>query len=194
MLNLILKPAKTSAQSDWIGVLASILCAIHCAVMPFVISYLPALGLSFLADELFHKVMVFVCFSIAIYAFVPQLMKHRNWRPMAFGLFGLIFISAGAFATEDSCCATDSQTSHTAPTETSAAPCCEAACDGEESNCAAPSIEETPGSTQVSTSNDRNPLSLLLMWATPLGGLLLVTGHLLNRKYGCACNCCPATP
>ncbi|MEM0925351.1 MAG: MerC domain-containing protein, partial [Planctomycetota bacterium] len=42
-----------SGWSDWIGMIASIGCAIHCAAMPFVIAYLPSLGLSFLSDESF---------------------------------------------------------------------------------------------------------------------------------------------
>ena len=41
--------------SDWLGVVAAIGCAIHCAAMPLIIAYLPALGLSFLADEGFHQ-------------------------------------------------------------------------------------------------------------------------------------------
>ena len=186
-----LKRARTSTQSDWLGVCASILCAIHCAAMPFVISYLPALGLSFLADELFHKVMVFVCFSIATYAFVPQLMKHRNWRPITFGIFGLVFISAGAFSTEDNCCATDSKASPVSPTETAAASCCETDCDETQAKKSTTTIASTARPSQLTSSDEQNPLSSLLIWATPLGGLLLVTGHLLNRKYGCSCNCCP---
>ena len=33
-----------STWRDLVGIVASIGCAIHCAAMPFVISYLPALG------------------------------------------------------------------------------------------------------------------------------------------------------
>ena len=67
-----------SAWRDWLGMVASIGCAIHCAAMPFVIAYLPALGLSFLADESFHKWMALVCFLIAIVAFIPGVRKHGN--------------------------------------------------------------------------------------------------------------------
>jgi hypothetical protein len=49
--------SRMSTWGDWLGMIASIGCAIHCAAMPFVIAYLPALGLSFLADEAFHKWM-----------------------------------------------------------------------------------------------------------------------------------------
>ena len=61
--------ARMSTWQDSLGMVASIGCAIHCAAMPFVIAYLPALGLSFLADEAFHQWMALVCFLIAIGAF-----------------------------------------------------------------------------------------------------------------------------
>ena len=58
---------SNSTWRDLVGIIASIGCALHCAAMPFVISYLPSLGLSFLADESFHKVMALACFLIAIF-------------------------------------------------------------------------------------------------------------------------------
>jgi hypothetical protein len=71
-------PSKSSTWKDWMGIVASIGCAIHCAALPFVIAYLPALGLSFLADEAFHKWMALICFLIAIVAFIPQHLKHKS--------------------------------------------------------------------------------------------------------------------
>ena len=43
--------------TDRMGMLASIGCAIHCAAMPFVIGYLPSLGLTWMAGEGFHRWM-----------------------------------------------------------------------------------------------------------------------------------------
>ena len=45
------------AWADWAGLIASIGCAVHCAVMPLVLAYLPSFGLSWLADEMFHRWM-----------------------------------------------------------------------------------------------------------------------------------------
>ena len=53
--------SSLSTWRDWVGITASVGCAIHCAAMPFVIAYLPAFGLSFLADEAFHKWMALIC-------------------------------------------------------------------------------------------------------------------------------------
>ena len=44
--------------ADWAGMIASIGCAIHCAAMPMVLAYLPALGLGWLAGEEFHRLVV----------------------------------------------------------------------------------------------------------------------------------------
>ncbi|MEM6472851.1 MAG: hypothetical protein AAF802_25040, partial [Planctomycetota bacterium] len=33
-------------------------------------------------------------------------------------------------------------------------------------------------------------LSRVAPWLTPLGGLILVSAHLLNRRFGCLCGCC----
>ena len=95
---------ETSTWKDWMGIVASVGCAIHCAAMPFVIAYLPALGLSFLADEAFHKWMALVCFLIAIVAFIPGIRKHRNWIPVSIGAIGLVFITFAAFGLAGECC------------------------------------------------------------------------------------------
>lgn len=94
----------TSTWRDWMGIVASVGCAIHCAAMPFVIAYLPALGLSFLADEAFHKWMALVCFLIAIVAFIPGLRKHGSWVPISIGAFGLAIITYAAFGLAGECC------------------------------------------------------------------------------------------
>ncbi len=185
---------KSSTWRDWLGVCASIGCALHCAAMPLVISYLPALGLSFLADESFHKVMLSLCFAIAVYAFVPGFLKHRNWLPASFGAAGLIFVGFGAFAIADECCPPAPGKSSASSDCNAAQSCCDETCQSESLTDTAPEASKGPTDRLVAASDDYNPLSHLLPWVTPLGGLLLVGGHLLNRKYGCACDCCPPPP
>ena len=96
--------ANTGTWRDSLGIVASIACAIHCAAMPFVIAYLPALGLSFLADEGFHKWMALACFLIAIAAFLPGFRKHKNLGPISMGAVGLVLITFAAFGLEGECC------------------------------------------------------------------------------------------
>jgi hypothetical protein len=181
--------SRMSTWRDWLGMAASIGCAIHCAAMPFVIAYLPALGLSFLADESFHKWMALVCFLIAIVAFIPGIRKHGNWIPISIGAFGLVFITFAAFGLVGECCSSCQSTEANAAVQTAVLDsqcdqCDKCACHGdlepgESAITAAPKVDQ-----------EKDMLATLAPWITPFGGLLLVSAHLLNRRYGCLCGCC----
>ncbi|WP_153558605.1 MerC domain-containing protein [Roseimaritima sediminicola] len=187
--------ANSVSRSSWrdsLGVLASVGCAIHCAAMPFVIAYLPFFGLSFLADEAFHRWMALICFLIAIAAFIPGFRVHRRLLPGAIATIGLVLITAAAFGLLGDCCATceigtDAQNGGTA--------CNDACCE----HCVAEVVSAGPVLAQESITGTASvaslvPLATLAPWVTPLGGLLLVSAHLLNRRYGCRCGCCETGP
>lgn len=187
--------------SDFVGMVASIGCAMHCAAMPFVIAYLPALGLSFLADEAFHKWMAVGCFAIAITAFIPGFRKHGRLAPVIIGSVGLLLISVAAFGFAGDCCAACASESETISAMSVSATSVEGEPLGSESssasavctddccpNCAA--AESESGSISPPTDSVSPLLAGFAPWLTPLGGLVLVTAHLLNRRYGCLCGCC----
>ncbi|TWT73348.1 MerC domain-containing protein [Allorhodopirellula solitaria] len=170
------------AMTNGLGMLASIACAIHCAAMPFVIAFLPMLGLSFLADESFHKVMVVVCLLLGAFAFVPGWKRHRRWLPSGIAALGLVLIATAAFALEGECCdACESDiASQSAPVEACTDACC--------SSCEVASSDTASETPQVQEASLVVPL---LPWITPLGGLLLVWAHLTNHHFTCRCGCCP---
>ena len=190
----------TSTWKDWLGITASIGCAIHCAAMPFVIAYLPALGLSFLADEAFHKWMALICFLIAIAAFVPGIRKHGNWMPISVGAIGLAFITYAAFGLAGECCPSCDSVAAASATPaamasvdaTTADDGCEHCehCEGCQSEDAVASAESTTVVSSDASEEKGELLSTLAPWITPFGGFLLVGAHLLNRRYGCLCGCC----
>jgi hypothetical protein len=147
--------APTQAYPDWIGVAASLLCAIHCAAMPFVVGFLPLLGLSFLADPSFHQWMVGICLALALVAFVPGWRRHHRAVPAIIGVLGLSLISFAAFAGPDDCCPT---------CETSTAPAGPAGmamvANNDDSSCAdACCSSETPTAATfaVEVSNQTDP-------------------------------------
>ena len=187
-----------STWRDWLGIVASIGCAIHCAAMPFVIAYLPSLGLSFLADEAFHKWMALVCFLIAIAAFLPGIRKHGNWIPISIGTFGLGFITFAAFGLAGECCPScEAATSPSSiqTTDVGAESECESCSDCE--SCASTSESDqsdvtiaSAENTDAKTTKKKDLLGTLAPWLTPFGGLLLVGAHLLNKRYGALCACC----
>lgn len=187
--------------SDSAGLLASIGCAIHCAAMPFVIGYLPALGLSFLADEAFHKWMAFACFAIALAAFVPGFRRHGHWTPIVIGAVGLAMISIAAFGFPNECCsacATPTNATTTDATPTAATPVvATTTCEGCSNDCcpataATAATAESPQPTLAAASASSPPAWLvrILPWITPLGGVVLVVAHLLNHRSGCQSGCC----
>ncbi len=182
-----------AAMTDWVGVLASVGCAIHCAAMPFVVSFLPMLGLSFLADESFHQVMVGVCLLIAVAAFAPGWRQHRRWLPIGIASVGLAMIASAAFALEGECCAAcvaGVDSAVVANSEMMEAPkavvCTDACCE----HCAA-----TEQSEPTVIAAAAVPAASSWLWLiTPLGGMVLVTAHLTNHRFVCRCGCCPSEP
>lgn len=176
----------TSSWRDLVGIVASIGCAIHCAAMPFVIAYLPALGLSFLADEAFHKWMALICFLIAIVAFVPGIRKHKNWTPISVGAVGLVLITIAAFGLEGACCASCEAASAAHSNIEGATACSQCECCSDQTQAGTATVESVSGIAD----SEKSLLSTFVPWVTPIGGILLVSAHLLNRRYGCRCGCC----
>ncbi len=178
---------SASSWRDSLGIIASVGCAIHCAAMPFVIAYLPMLGLSFLADEAFHRWMALTCFLIAMAAFIPGFRVHGRWMPGMIAAVALVMITAAAFGLLGDCCAACAGELLAEPSGTV---CTDACCE----HCLADAAA-VQSQTQAVASDETYlaamlPLNALGPWITPLGGLLLVSAHLLNRRYGCRCGCC----
>lgn len=186
------REATWDAWSDWIGMLASIGCAIHCAAMPFVIAYLPALGLTFLADEAFHKWMAVGCFVVAMTAFVPGLRKHGRLTPVIIGCVGLVMISIAAFGFAGECCAA-CESDVTSESMVTGAVCTDECCPHcADEDASGSSIDSDASSPSLVTASvgSLSWLGRIAPWLTPLGGIVLVCAHLLNRHHGCLCGCC----
>ncbi len=198
MKTSIVSEARSAVWTDRLGMIASIGCAIHCAAMPFVIAFLPMLGLTFLADESFHKIMVFVCLSLAVIAFVPGYRRHRRWLPVVIAGFGLTLIATAAFALEGACCATCVAERNGAiaafPVDPNVATLStvaagEMACTDD---CCELCAKQNPNLSSFQACEPAMPdfASSILWLITPLGGLLLVSAHLVNRRFSCHCGCC----
>ncbi|UPG91835.1 MerC domain-containing protein [Luteibacter aegosomaticola] len=81
--------------ADRLGATASFLCAIHCALLPFVIAALPLLGLSFLANHRFEEIFVSCACVLAMAALVSGYRRHRRRLPFAFAVPGLLLLVLG---------------------------------------------------------------------------------------------------
>lgn len=180
-----------STWRDWMGIAASITCAIHCAAMPFVFAYLPGVGLSFLAGAAFHKWMFLVCVLIGLMAFLPGWRKHGRWFPVTIGSAGLALIGFAAFGLSSDCCAAcglDNQSSAAADSDSS---CCENSCSQPGNTVADRQTFASKPMTLAAAFVGADRISDYAPWITSLGGILLISAHLLNRRFGCGC-CPPA--
>ena len=83
--------------ADRIGVTASLICALHCAVLPFVLAVLPALGLGFLADHLFERIFIACASALAIAMSLRGYRHHHDRRALTLLAPGLALLWIGGF-------------------------------------------------------------------------------------------------
>jgi hypothetical protein len=83
--------------ADRFGATASMLCAIHCAALPFLLAILPALGLGFLADHGFELGFIAFASVFALTMVMVGYRHHRNARAFAWLIPGLAMLWIGGF-------------------------------------------------------------------------------------------------
>jgi len=88
--------AKHSSKLDNIGMTASVLCAIHCAIVPIIITSLPLLGLGFLANPVFEWGMIAFALFIGFYAIgISYFRTHHRLLPLILMILGFAIIIGG---------------------------------------------------------------------------------------------------
>ncbi|MBT2118181.1 MerC family mercury resistance protein [Dyella sp. LX-66] len=86
--------------ADRIGAMASFLCAIHCAALPFVLALLPLLGLDFLADHRFERAFVLFACVLALVSLLSGYRRHHRVLPLRLALPGLALLVLGVTVAE----------------------------------------------------------------------------------------------
>lgn len=81
--------------ADRIGATASFLCAIHCALLPFVLALLPLVGLEFLADHRFERGFVMFACALALVALLRGFRRHEQPLPLLLAVPGLALLLLG---------------------------------------------------------------------------------------------------
>lgn len=87
--------------ADRVGAVASFLCAIHCAMLPFVLALLPFLGLEFLADHRFERGFVLFACALALVALVRGYRRHQGPLPLLLAAPGLALLLLGVTFAEN---------------------------------------------------------------------------------------------
>ena len=196
------EPSTSSRTADRIGVVASVLCAIHCAATPFLLLLLPTFGKAW-SHPATHWGMALLVVPLAGFMIRSSYKKYgRKWIVGA-GTAGILFILCGAAAPyveepPGSAAATEAEGGTPDQNAVAAAddedPCegcalCAANEAGEDSeaevctdNCC-PSLQEAEdGSWTLNI-----PTASIL---TTLGGAFLIATHIGNLRL---CQCCDSS-
>lgn len=80
---------------DSLGIAASLACAIHCAVLPLILSSLPLFGINIIHNPYFEWGMIFLAFSIGTYSLYHGYIKHHHsFQPIYLFTAGFCFLIA----------------------------------------------------------------------------------------------------
>ena len=122
---------KKLLDRDFLGVLASIICLIHCLCLPWLLMISGAWLSSYLSTPWFHHLMLAVAMLIGLPVFISSYLKYKSKSVLILGSFGLALTSYGTLQ-EDPCCPTPNQAGVSKNIELSE---CEIACASEGSSC-----------------------------------------------------------
>lgn len=78
---------------DALGIGTSIACAIHCAILPIMLSSLPILGINIIHNLFFEWGMIALAFAVGSYSLFHGFIKHhRSFSPVIIFSVGFIFL------------------------------------------------------------------------------------------------------
>ncbi len=78
---------------DFFGIVTSVACAIHCAILPLAISPLPLFGINIINNAPFEWMMIGIAFFIGSYAVLHGYRKHhRSLMPFLYFSAGFLFL------------------------------------------------------------------------------------------------------
>ncbi|HWS78379.1 MAG TPA: MerC domain-containing protein [Thermomonas sp.] len=90
-----MSPQQRHRLLDRLGATGSLLCALHCAMLPLLIAALPALGLGSVLGERFEEAFVLFATLVGGYSVVSGYRRHRLWQALALMLPGLSILWLG---------------------------------------------------------------------------------------------------
>ncbi len=85
---------------DFIGFSASVLCALHCAALPFLLTLAPLAGLRFLDNPWLEYAIILLSFFIAANALTHGYRRHhKKLNALVVAIVGFVFIAIGQLST-----------------------------------------------------------------------------------------------
>jgi hypothetical protein len=78
---------------DTLGIGTSIICAIHCALLPVLMSTLPVFGINIIHNAFFEWGMIVLAFAVGSYSLFHGFVKHHRYvAPVLIFSVGFIFL------------------------------------------------------------------------------------------------------
>ena len=94
-------PRRFATLVDRVGATASMLCAVHCALLPFVLALLPLIGLEFLAGHTFERIFVGCAAMLACASLVTAYRRHRRPHALFLMVPGIALLCLGILVNLD---------------------------------------------------------------------------------------------
>ena len=92
MLSLFFCTMNIKVNWDAFGIATSVACAIHCAILPIIISSLPILGVNIIHNSVFEWGMIGLAFVVGSYSLFHGFIKHhRSFNAVLILLWALVF-------------------------------------------------------------------------------------------------------
>ena len=89
---------KFKINWDGLGIATSLACAIHCAVLPLIVSSLPLFGINIVHNVFFEWLMIAIAFFVGSYSLFHGFVKHhQTYLPLFLFATGFIFLVAKQF-------------------------------------------------------------------------------------------------
>lgn len=83
---------------DFVGFTTSLLCAVHCAALPLLLSLAPLTGLRFLDNPAIEQAVILLSFLFASLAMAQGYRKyHQKTRPLWLVVGGFLLIGSGHY-------------------------------------------------------------------------------------------------
>jgi MerC mercury resistance protein len=92
---------KLHINWDALGVSATIACAIHCALLPLLLTSLPLFGINILENIYFETGMIILAMAIGIYSLWHGYRRHHHsYVPLLLFISGIFFLFLKQFSAE----------------------------------------------------------------------------------------------
>jgi hypothetical protein len=83
---------------DGLGILTSLACAIHCAILPLMVTSLPLFGINIVHNQLFEWSMIVLAFAVGVYSLGHGYLKHhQSTLPLGIFIAGFAFLVTKQF-------------------------------------------------------------------------------------------------